>query len=250
MITSKNNQQIKYIRRLLESAKFRDEQGLFVIEGMRLVSQAPAELLEAVYVSESLEREGTGCISADRVETVSDSVFRSISDTVNPQGILAVCRKPASGMERVSGAGLYVLLDEIRDPGNLGTIIRTAEATGAAVIMSPGCVDIFNPKVIRSTMGSIFRVPFAICDMAEAVKELQEEGVTVCAAALDASVPFAEAAYGHANAFIIGNEANGVRREIQEIADIRVRIPMHGRVESLNAAVSAAVLMYYLEGAR
>ena len=141
-------------------------------------------------------------------------------------------------------AGLYVILDDIRDPGNLGTIVRTAEAAGARVILSKGCVDIFNPKVVRSTMGTIFRVPFAICDTVTAIERLHEEGVTVCAAMLDGSIPYTELDVSGACAFIIGNEANGVSSEAAEASDGRVRIPMRGRVESLNAAVSAAILMY------
>ena len=149
-------------------------------------------------------------------------------------------------MDAVAESKLYVILDDIRDPGNMGTIIRTAEAAGAGVIMSPGCVDLFNPKVIRATMGSVFRVKMAVCDPLEAVKVLKERGTVVCAAALDGSVPYKEASYGESNAFIIGNEANGVSLPVQEAADIRVRIPMKGRVESLNAAVSAAILCYNL----
>ena len=244
MITSKSNPQLKKVRQLIESAKARNEQGLFVIEGMRLVSEAPEELVECIYVSERMEQDAAQIMAKGRYEIVSDDIFRSLSDTVNPQGVLAVVRKPRFGLDRVLGRSLYVILDDIRDPGNLGTIVRTAEAAGAAVIMSRACVDIFNPKVIRSTMGSIFRVPFAICDKVEVVKTLQSQGVTVCAAVLDGSVPYREAPYTQANAFVIGNEANGVSPEVYTISDVRVRIPMNGKVESLNAAISAAVLLY------
>lgn len=245
MITSKSNQKIKRVKALMASAKERREQGLFVIEGSRLVSEAPAGLIEEVYVSSSFVKSGVECIPCDvDYEIVSDDVFRSLSDTVNPQGILAVVRIPAGGMEKVIGADLYIILDDVRDPGNLGTIIRTAEAAGARVIMSETCADLFNPKTVRSTMGTIFRVPFAICPVAEAIERLHEEGVTVCAAMLDGSVPYNELDASGAVAFIIGNEANGVSAEAAEASDRRVRIPMKGRVESLNAAVSAAILMY------
>ena len=228
----------------MESAKERKNQGLFVIEGSRLVGEAPSELLESVYISESYEKSGLKVPECGNVEVVADDVFRSLSDTVNPQGILAVVKKPESGLERVLGGGLYVILDDIRDPGNLGTIVRTAEAAGARVIMSETCVDIFNPKVIRSTMGTIFRVPFAICATLDAIAKLKEEGVTVCAAVLDGSVPYREAKSDGACAFIIGNEANGVSPEAAAASDLRVRIPMKGNVESLNAAISAAILLY------
>lgn len=249
MITSKNNQQIKRIRQLLESSRTRKELGLFVVEGTRLASEAPSELIDSVFVSESLSKEGFGCIPGDyQTEIIADSVFRSISDTVNPQGILAICRMPQMDLERASDEQLCLILDDVRDPGNLGTIIRTAEAAGAGVIMSPGCVDVFNPKVIRATMGSIFRVPLAVSDAVGAVRYLQEKGTRVFAAALDGSVPYKEADYGEANAFVIGNEAYGVSTAVQNASDYRVRIPMKGRVESLNAAVSAAVLLYGLTG--
>ena len=110
----------------MESAKERKNQGLFVIEGSRLVGEAPSELLESVYISESYEKSGLKVPECGNVEVVADDVFRSLSDTVNPQGILAVVKKPESGLERVLGGGLYVILDDIRDPGNLGTIVRTA----------------------------------------------------------------------------------------------------------------------------
>ena len=246
MITSKSNQKLKKVRALLESSKERKERGLFVIEGSRLVSEAPPQMIEEVYVSAGYAKAGVESIPCDiSYEVVSDDVFRSLSDTVNPQGILALVHMPVSGMEKViDGAGLYVILDDIRDPGNLGTIVRTAEAAGARVILSKGCVDIFNPKVVRSTMGTIFRVPFAICDTVTAIERLHEEGVTVCAAMLDGSIPYTELDVSGACAFIIGNEANGVSSEAAEASDVRVRIPMRGRVESLNAAVSAAILMY------
>ncbi len=245
MITSKSNQKLKKIRALMDSPKERRQNSLFVVEGSHLVEEVPAELMEEVYVSASFAKNGVECIPCDvSYEVVSDEAFKSLSDTVNPQGILAVVRMPSSGMEKVLGADLYVLLDDIRDPGNLGTIVRTAEAAGARVILSPKCVDIYNPKVVRSTMGTIFRVPFAFCNMTDAVNMLREEGVTVCAAVLDGSVPYTELDADGAVAFIIGNEANGVSAEAAECADKRVRIPMKGMVESLNAAVSAAILMY------
>ncbi|MGI6072303.1 MAG: TrmH family RNA methyltransferase [Lachnospiraceae bacterium] len=252
MITSKGNAKIKKIRQLTDSARARAKQGLFVIEGAKLVAEAPFEMIEGVYMSHSYvrQREGAGSLcefmGGDSFEVIADDVFKSLSDTINPQGIMAVVRRPVYTPESLAGLGLYVILDDIRDPGNLGTIIRTAEAAGAGVIMSGTCVDIFNPKVIRSTMGSIFRVPFLIEDTLSAIKRLQALGVTVCAATLNGSTEYDKAAYGRANAIVIGNEVDGVSCEAAAAADLRVRIPMKGKVESLNAAVSAAVLMYNL----
>ena len=244
MITSKSNQQLKKVRQLLDSAKERRKQGLFVIEGTRLVGEAPQELIESVFISAEYQKNGGSIPEGTEAEVVADDLFRSLSDTVNPQGILAVVRQPSTSLDEVMGAQLYVLLDDIRDPGNLGTIVRTAEAAGAGVIMNEGCVDIFNPKVIRSTMGTIFRVPFAICNMVEAVEQLKSRGVTVCAAVLDGSIPYRELDTDGPAAFVIGNEANGVSGEVAGACQVRVRIPMKGQVESLNAAISAAILLY------
>ena len=236
MITSRSNGQVKKIKELIRSPKARAQEGLFVVEGSRIVSEVPAELLAGVYASESYE-------APEGAEIISDDVFKSISDTVNPQGILALVRQPERSFEDMKKLSLYVLLDDVRDPGNLGTIIRTAEAAGAGVIMSPECADIFNPKVTRSTMGSIFRVPWAVMPLEEAIKSLRKEGVLVAAAALDGAVDYKEITAPR-RAYIIGNEARGVSPEIQALSDARVKIPMKGQVESLNAAISAAILMY------
>lgn len=269
MITSKNNPQLKNVRALIDSAKARKEQGLFVVEGLRLATEAPEAMVEAVYVTEEVEKMQLPFVelmrSAGKCEVVSADAFKSISDTVNPQGILAVVKQLKYTSKEVvnfkntskndyytskevqNGTNkLFVLLDDVRDPGNLGTIIRTAEAAGVdGVFMSPGCVDIYNPKVTRSTMGSIFRVPFAVCDLKEVIEELKKQDVGVYAATLDGAVPYNTVEYGENSAFIIGNEANGISAEVAHAATRTVFIPMSGQVESLNAAISAAVLMFY-----
>lgn len=272
MITSRNNPQLKKVRALIEQGKERKKTGLFVIEGTRLVSEAQANLIESIYISESLkasefdlfaelserldgdfaERETDNGKSIKellepKVEIVSDDVFKTLSDTVNPQGILAVVRQPSYNLDDLKNFSKYIILDDIRDPGNLGTIVRTSEAAGAAVIMSPNCADIFNPKVIRSTMGTIFRVPFLKCELVPAIEKLEADGTKVFAAALDGAVFYNEVKQAESNAIIIGNEANGISRDVLEAADCRIKIPMKGKVESLNAAISAAILMYYFE---
>ncbi len=245
MIISKSNKQIKNIRELLESHKERTRQGTFVIEGSRLVSEAEESVIEKVYVSESYISDKEAYIpkNAD-IEVVADDIFRAVSDTVNPQGISAIVKQPKYSFEDVLEKDIYLMLDDIRDPGNLGTMIRTCEAAGAGVFMSSGCADIFNPKVIRSTMGSIFRVPFVICDLKEAIGTLKKEHVTVCAATLDGAVPYHDADISGRAAYIIGNEARGVSADIIKASDIGIKIPMKGCVESLNAAISAAILLY------
>ncbi len=196
-------------------------------------------------------------IVSSPLQIVSDECFRSLSDTVNPQGVLALIRQPYYSEDAFyeellkrkakapsGGKSQAVILDDIRDPGNLGTIIRTAEAAGACVVMSPGCADVFNPKVVRSTMGSIFRVPFITGDPVSQICRLKECGYTVYAAALEDSVSLDDIAPDPDRVFIIGNEANGISPAVLKAADVKVRIPMQGQIESLNAAVSAAILMY------
>lgn len=257
MITSKTNPQLKNIRKLLDSNKARKEQGLFVIEGLKMAEELPDSFAEHVFVSESFFKEKK--ISKEKYkafDVVSDEVFKSISDTVTPQGILALVSiaalKRAKDLKFKKEAACenqtVLVLDGIQDPGNLGTMIRTAEAAGIkAVYMSKACADIYNPKTIRSTMGSIFRVPTYTCDLLEKIKELKEEGFGVYAAALDKAVDFDKAKYANKRAIIIGNEANGISKEVLDVADVKIKIPMEGKVESLNAAISAAVLMYHVK---
>lgn len=195
------------------------------------------------------------------VEQVADDIFKKAADTQTPQGILfvighlsyAVDTLIRQAVERREAGGrlpLFLLLEDIQDPGNLGTMLRTAEGAGAdAVIMSRGCVDIYNPKTIRSTMGSLYRVPFVYTDeLAEAVKLLQCGGIKVYAAHLAAEKYFDEIAYEDGSGFLVGNEGNGLKKETADGADIYLKIPMEGKLESLNAGIAAALLMYQAAG--
>ncbi len=250
MITSKSNRQLKEIKKLMDFAKERKEQKLFVVEGLRMTREVPNHLLEKVYFSESFFE------SCDKVfvkgeegkdyDIVSDEIFKSLSDTVTPQGILAVVKQPEYQLKDVQG-GKILVLDDIQDPGNLGTMIRTSEAAGVSgIVMSAGCADIFNPKVIRSTMGSIFRVPFIKADLLKAITQMKQEGYTVYGAALDGAVFYNKIAYGEKSAVVIGNEGNGISAKVLDAVDTKIKIPMAGKVESLNAAISAAVILYQL----
>lgn len=251
MISSKSNAKIKSVKKLISSSKERKAKGLFVIEGARLVKEAPEESVEQLFVSESMEQSGEFDLSLYKnVELVSDEVFRFLSDTVTPQGVLAVVRQPVWPM----AGGIFdqpcrlILLDDIQDPGNLGTILRTAEAAGIdMVIMSEGCADVFNPKVIRSTMGSIFRVPFVCDDLVSVIEVLKTEGVRIYGAALEGGTDYQSIDFPDKTAIVIGNEGNGISGSILNAVNERIFIPMEGKVESLNAAVSAAILMFYLK---
>lgn len=234
---------IREVRTLCERASARRKSGFFVAEGERIFEEIPHDDIIAVYMSESFERSHPD-LRCDYV--VSDVEFNRLADTKHPQGILAVVRQREYRIDNISDGELFIILDTIQDPGNLGTIIRTAEAAGAsAVIMNKGCADIYSPKVVRSTMGSIFRVPFVYTDdPAYAVDRIKSSGVRVYAATLSGR-SISETKIKDKRAFIIGNEGNGISKDMLLLADDEISIPMAGRVESLNAAVSAAILMYF-----
>lgn len=251
MITSTSNVQIKQITALLKKSKERKEQKAFVIEGRKMfeeIAEKPDRVIRA-YFSESYAKEQYADMEFPAVsyEIVADSVFEAMAETVTPQGVLAIVRMPEYTLEEmIQNAGTLLLLENLRDPGNLGTIIRTAEAAGVSgVILSKESVDIYNPKVIRSTMGAVYRVPFLyVEDFLQLLQELSAREVRLLAAHLKGKKTFDKADYSGKVGILIGNEANGLSEEASELAEEKVLIPMAGSVESLNAAVAAALLMY------
>ena len=255
MITSLHNKEIKETAALLARKKERDRRGLFVVEGPKMFGEAPMERIERVYLAQSAaaqmyEKYGDR-LSGLSCETVSDEVFLRMSDTKTPQGILCLVRQQHYNIEEILRENkgkrmLFIILEDIQDPGNLGTIFRTAEAAGAdGVIMSSWTADIYNPKTIRSTMGSVYRVPFFHVDQMEgAVRRLQKAGVAVYAAHLGGTAAYDACDYQKSTAFLIGNEAKGLREETAACADARITIPMAGKVESLNAAVASSILLF------
>ena len=256
MITSTSSSQVKHVISLLSKAKERKKNNEYVVEGIRMVSEVPADLLVKIYMSERFQNNNSEYvkelvkkqgISDDSIEIVADNVFDRMSQTQTPQGIMAVVRmKDNSLSDMLSGNPLLILVENLQDPGNLGTIIRMGEGAGVTgVIMSPNTVDIYNPKTIRSTMGSIFRVPFIyVQDFGEAVSECQKSGVKVYAAHLDGNNTYLGEDYSTPTAFLIGNEGNGLTDDITKQADTLIRIPMQGEVESLNAAIACTILTY------
>ncbi|MBE5960000.1 MAG: RNA methyltransferase [Lachnospiraceae bacterium] len=255
MISSVSNAQIKNIMKLQTKAKERNEQGVFVCEGRKMFEearQAEHVSLKKTYVSESFYEEMTakesGYFDGTDYEIVSESVFKQISETMTPQGVLAVVTRPKHSLEEMikGNSGTYVVLEDVRDPGNLGTIVRTAEGAGVkGIILSRGCVDIFNPKVIRSTMGAIYRMPFVyVEDLLGTLEIMKQHDISVYAAHLEGAVFYDEVEYSKKTAIMIGNEGNGLTREAADAATSYIKIPMEGNVESLNAGIAAAVLMY------
>lgn len=268
MITSTVNPRVKNLIQLQKKSKARREQQCFVVEGIKMVLEAPPERLKAVYMSESFEKDEKQREAAEAkareagcfFEILSDKVFKEISDTMTPQGVMAVVamdgcgwrelvyEKPEEkpGTAPVRRKRLLLVLESLQDPGNLGTILRTGEGAGVdGVILNRTSVDPYMPKVIRSTMGSIYRVPVAVAEDLEAVvSALRDSGVRVFAAHLKGEKNYFAMDYRTDTCFMIGNEANGLSDALAEMATDYIRIPMSGQVESLNAGVAAALLMY------
>ncbi len=249
MITSVSNPQVKNLQQLAQKAKVRNEQGVFLAEGIKMFQEAPKDKIQNVYISKSLyEEKGQAFLDGTEAQVLDDRVFASVSGTKTPQGILCVVKMFQYRIEDIlkKDEPLLLILENLQDPGNLGTILRTAEGAGVdAVLLSRGCVDIYNPKTIRSTMGSVYRLPFAYTDdLTGMLSLLKERGIHIYAAHLKGRRYYDEEDYRHSCAFLIGNEGNGLSEHISACADTLIRIPMAGQVESLNAAVSASILAY------
>ena len=255
-ITSTGNKLVKEVRELEKKARARRDSGLFVAEGERLCSEIPKEEIVRIFVTSGYSGRLPKGMDADKkgnaesnpvgklqVYEVSEQVMEYMSDTRTSQGILAVVKQ--KHYKSLSG-DFFIILDTLQDPGNMGTIFRTAEAAGVkGIIMNRNCVDIYSPKVVRATMGAMFRMPFLICDdLCAEIKNMKSRGVRIYAAHLKGEKNHFEFDYSGPTAFMIGNEGNGLSDEIAALADSYLRIPMMGETESLNAAVAATVLMY------
>lgn len=247
MITTIQNKQIKQIIKLKKNARERRKQELFIVEGIRMFTEIPKENLYKVYASEDFYNEHTQVFEGMDVELVSSQVMKEISDTMTPQGVLALVRMMKYSMDDLLDQknSLFLVLENLQDPGNLGTILRTGEGAGiTGVIMSHDTVDIYNPKVTRSTMGSIFRVPFVyVDDLFEVMKRMKDKNITTYAAHLNGT-DYTRQDYQSGTAFLIGNEGNGLTDELTQKAQKKIKIPMCGKVESLNAAMASGLLVY------
>ncbi len=244
MITSVKNQQIKNWAKLKQK-KYRKEQGCFIVEGEHLVEEA----LKSEWEVEMIVVESTFEPSIDltnyQVETVSDHVFAHLAQTKSPQGILAIVKiKSTHDYEK----NRLLLLDAVQDPGNLGTMIRTADAAGFdAIILGDGTVDLYNDKVIRASQGSIFHIPIIESSLEAAIFNLQADGVTVFASTLERAVPVQTIEWPKQAGLIVGNEGSGVNQTFIEKADQLVHIPIYGKAESLNVSIAAAIMMYQMQ---
>lgn len=252
MITSKKNPRLQLVRALLQDRKNRDESGQFVIEGVRLLEEAAAHesTIHDLFYTQSLSERGRKVVDLLHqkgipTEEVEESIFHSLMDTTNSQGVAAICHIPAARLPE--DLNFIIVADQLRDPGNLGTLLRTAAASGAqAVITTPGSVDLFSPKVVRSAMGAHFHL---VCtemtwiDLKSFVNESSRNFYTYVAAA-DAEKVCWECDFNQPAILIVGNEADGASQEAYQFAGQRISIPMPGKFESLNAAVAAGILLY------
>lgn len=258
-ISSPSNEKIKAVIQLQTKASVRKKQKLFVVEGIKMYEEIPESDLEITYVSEKFYEESikSGKIGENTKKRlnkkeyiiVSDNVFKNMSDTVTPQGIMAIVKQKRYELSDILKRGekqIFMVLEGIQDPGNMGTILRTGEGAGiAGIIVNKETVDLYNPKVIRATMGSIYRVPVVVSeDLASTLDDMSKSGITLFAAHLKGNVYYTDGQFSGSTAFLIGNEANGLSEEISKKANKLIKIPMEGEVESLNASVAAAILMY------
>ncbi len=248
----------------LKRKRFREKEGRFVIEGVNFVEEALESGIKLdflVCTERGLQREKCRALLEYQREAgipiylVDEGVFAKLAETETPQGVLAVVKKPVwaedKALEREKG--IWVVLDAIQDPGNLGTIVRTAEAVGAeAVFLGEGSVDLYNPKALRATMGSVFRVPtFSRVNLQALLDRMKKSGVFVVAADPHAQQVYYDADLRHLRvAVVVGNEGRGISSHLRELSDIRVKIPLEGKVESLNAAVASALILFEIKRQR
>ena len=260
ILSSPNNEKVKLISKLLKSPKERKYNGKYVVEGMRMVEEIPADRLGEIYFTqdyfnkkitqnERLLRLVNTAVERNKCFLVTESVLRRITDTENPQGILATVMIEEKTVDDLMGNGmespLILIIEKLQDPGNMGTIIRSAEGAGVTgILVSYDSVDIYSPKVIRSTMGSIFRKNVAVTfDLIGDINKLRKKGVVIYGMHLSGSFMYDTDLTGP-SAFLIGNEGHGLTDDISAAADKLIRIPMKGSLESLNAASSATVISY------
>ena len=253
MITSRKNELVKTLKALMSKSSERRRSGTYVIEGIRMFKEAPFSYMRMAVLSETFcdaNRDISERLDDSKIpyEILSDELFDYISGTVTPQGIMAVmdsCQAQLDDMLSVREP-FIILLEATQDPGNLGTILRTAEAAGVTgVIMGSGSADITSPKVVRSTMGAVFRIPYLTTeDFCGTVSRLKDRGVRIVATSPAATKSLFEAELSGAVGILVGNEAAGLSKEVMSLADDRVVIPMTGNTESLNAASAATLCMY------
>lgn len=250
IISSKDNEIIKNIRKLKEK-KYRDIENSYIIEGIKLIKEAieeKANIKQIVmceeFSDEEVDKDTLFELARHNLINVTKNVFNLITDVKTPQGIIAVVEKKQNEDANYK-EDIIIALDDIQDPGNLGTILRTVDSANLKqVIVSKNTVDVYNPKVVRSTMGAIFRINIVEADgLKEELEKAKSHNYKVMVTSLDAKKNIYDADFNK-KVIVIGNEANGVSKEIQDMADEKVIIPMLGKTESLNASVATSIMVY------
>ena len=252
-INSKNNNKIKDLIKIRDESKFRNDKSLFYVEGERIIKDTPKELIDSIYIQKSKLTNFqyiSDLINSNLIYLVEDDIYEKIKDTKNSQGIIAIIKY--NYIKKITDEILCkinscLILDNINDPGNLGTIIRLAEATNISlVILCNDCCNLYNTKVIRSCMSSMFRVNIYISsNILNDVNRLKSNSFSIYSTVLDKnSIQFSNIKYNSKSAFILGNEANGINKELIDISDNQIYIPMCGKIQSLNVSVAATAICY------
>lgn len=251
-ISSKDNEFIKHVKKLKDK-KYREQSNEYVIEGIKLVEEAINEnakikqivICEECTKTQEISKKLMYEIASFDCIYVTENVFNNITEVKNPQGILAVIERKNSENEINYNEDIIVALDGIQDPGNLGTILRTVDSIGLKqILVSKETADVYNPKVVRSTMGAIFRVKVIECeDLEKTLKEIKKHKYEIVVTSLQTNESIYDIEYNK-KVIVIGNEANGVSKEILDLADVKVKIPMLGKTESLNASVATGIMLY------
>ena len=249
VISSKDNEFIKHVKKLKDK-KYRDMNQEFVIEGIKLIREAIEENADIKQIiicdnclnSDVIPKKLMYEIAKYECVYVTEKIFRTITDVNTPQGLLAIIGRNSTENEINYNHDIIVALDDIQDPGNLGTILRTVDSIGLnQILVSKGTADCYNPKVVRSTMGAIFRIKIIECDNLEkTLQEARNHQYKVIVTSLQTE----NSVYDNKKVVVIGNEANGVSAEIQNLADEKIKIPMLGKTESLNASVATGIVLY------
>lgn len=249
-IESKDNNLFKLVKKLKER-RTRDKEGMFILEGLRLIEEAIKAnmVIEYIIVSKEYEEKFekfflTNVEFENKINIFSNVLFSQISSTENSQGIIAITKKKE--YEYNLDGDFYLVCDKVQDPGNLGTIIRTAHAAGVTgIILTKGTVDIYNDKTIRSTMGSIFYIPIFYDDNNfSMIKDLKKDGFSLVATSLKESKNFFDENLKSKIILAVGNEGNGITQELFELADKKVKIPMPGGAESLNVSIATSIILF------
>ena len=252
VISSKDNELIKHIKKLKDK-KYRDENNEYIIEGVKLIEEAVQEKsrIKKVIICDDTTRTyeipTNVMLEIAKYECiyVTDKIFSSITQVINPQGILAIIEKSTENQQIDYSEDIIVALDNVQDPGNLGTILRTVDSIGLKqIIVTKDTVDAFNSKVVRSTMGAIFRIKIIeTTDLVQSIKEMRKHHFKLMVTSLQTDNSIYDIEFNK-KIIVIGNESNGVSKEIQDMADEKAKIPMLGKTESLNASVAAGIVMY------